>query len=301
MSKGSKQRPTDQEKFKENWERIFGKPKTALLLLMLSLSPSIALAVNLQEYLVPSSHTYASAGGYEGTRYTFSKGSSTFTKLYKKHWKAKRTGSLYTWSKDFKVNGVFKHKVTQPLWYGLDESVIELGGVKAKGITSYSKGGSKTGLYWSGKGGLSPNFVTNTMAVLVNNSSIGMQAYSRVKLVELLPEYTPEYGKDANGVFARGNSRTYTNVVHLIMYHGTNRGDKPIRCWNKPRLSDSTVEYIPMKNYNSYTMELWIAKGVGIIKHVVPYIEDGHTTWGQPNCIGNIYSGNETYTNYLYD
>jgi hypothetical protein len=233
-------------------------------------------AANLQDYF-PSNRTsyYADSSGTVTTRYEFK-----YTKGFD-DWEIDKKGRMYTWKKSFLLGNRFVTKTIQPLLFGRDQSVIELGGKKKGQQVTYSN----NGLYWSGKGGLSTNFYTRQTNVLVNGEVIG-RAYSHSALVEQLPVYTLE----------GGNRKTYNDVIHIIMYHGTDNSE-PVRCWDKPQVGEGV--YSPFKGYNSYAMELWMARGIGIIKQVIPYIEDGRTRWDMPNCTGNLFSGGESYTIYL--
>jgi len=250
------------------------------LTLILALFATTAHAVNLQDYFPASRISYyADANGNITTRYDFK-----YTKGFD-DWKIDKPGRMYTWKKSFLVGNRFVTKTIQPLLFARDGSVIELGGKKKGQHVTYANGAS--GLYWSGKGGLTTNFVTKQMDVLVNWEKTGSRAYSHSALVEQLPVYTLD----------GGNRQTYTDVIHIIMYHGTTNKGENVRCWDRQQLTD--VQYVTFKGYNSYAIELWLARGVGIIKQVIPFIEDGRTGLDMPNCTGNLFTGGDSFTKYL--
>lgn len=245
------------------------------LTLIMALFATTAQSANLADYF-PQSRTsyYADSNGTITTRYDFK-----YTKGFD-DWEIDKPGRMYTWKKSFLVGNRFVTKTIQPLLFARDGSVIELGGKKKGQQVTYSKG-----LYWSGKGGLSTNYVTKQMDVLVNGEVIG-RAYSHSALIEQMPVFTLD----------GGNHQTYTDVIHIIMYHGTDNAD-PVRCWDKTKANPG--QYVTFKGYNSYAIELWLARGVGIIKQVIPYIEDGRTRWDMPNCQGNLFTGGDSFTTYL--
>lgn len=246
------------------------------LTIILALFATTSQAANLADYF-PQSRTsyYADASGTITTRYDF-----RYTKGFD-GWKIDKPGRMYTWKKSYLVGNHFVTKAIQPFLFARDGSVIELGGKKKGQKVTYSKG-----LYWSGRGGLSTNFVTKQMNVLVNGEVIG-RAYSHSALVEQLPVYTLD----------GGNRQTYTDVIHIIMYHGTTNKGESVRCWDRQQLTGA--QYVTFKGYNSYAIELWLARGVGIIKQVIPFIEDGRTGFDMQNCTGNLFAGGDSFTRYL--
>lgn len=126
----------------------------------------------------------------------------------------------------------------------------------------------------------------------------GSQAYSKTGLVELLDTYTPPYGRDAGGVWGEGNGATFTDVVHVIMYHGTKSATTvPIRC-DTPPVAAQGPYYQSFKNYNSYGIELWIAKDIGIIQENTLFIEDG-TYWGLGNCIAGVFDAPYVWSKFI--
>ncbi|MFA5875213.1 MAG: hypothetical protein WC901_00800 [Candidatus Margulisiibacteriota bacterium] len=256
------------------------------LLIILMLFSASAQAVNLQDYFPDNRvNYYANAQGGLTARFSFTKNNPDMRKKFP----FKKKGTVGSWAKAYNVGGAYQHVVTQPLFFGTNRSVIELGGVKEGGQTTYKSGGY-TGLYWSAPGGIDYNFKTKVMDVYVNGNHGDLRAYSRTRLVELLPSFTLE----------AGNKQTYQNVAHMVMYHGTaTAAKKVVRCWNAPVLSAGYVPYIPMKGYNSIAIELWLAPGVGIIKHRIAFAESPDGRHGFSRCSGNMFTGGDSWTDYL--
>jgi hypothetical protein len=264
---------------------VAGVMKKLLILLML-FSASVQ-AINLQDYFPENRVNYfANAQGGLTARFDFTKNNTSMRKKFK----FKKTGTVGSWGKAYNVGGYYKHLVTQPLFFGSDLSVVELGGIKEGGQTTYKSGGAYTGLYWSAPGGIDHNFKTKVMDVYVNGNHGDLRAYSRTRLIEVLPNFTLE----------AGNRQTYQNVAHMVMYHGTaTAAKKTVRCWNAPVLSVGYVPYIPMKGYNSIAIELWLAPGVGIIKHRIAWAESPDGRHGFARCSGNMFTGGDSWTDYL--
>lgn len=215
-----------------------------------------------------------------------------------------KPGTPYMWRKEYFKNGAWCTETYGVLYMGDDLSVTEVGDWYAGSPCTPSvalgyktTGGVNTGLWWSGPGGLSevPALVEgidvwrqNTPGATYANS--GVKTYSRTGLIEVFPTYTPPFGRDADGVWREGGSKTYTDVIHFVMYHGTRHPNRaPIRCVGP--MTANGVYYQSFRDYNSYAIELWMAKGIGIIQENCPFIEDASAWKGQiQNCSGDIFA-----------
>jgi hypothetical protein len=209
------------------------------------------------------------------------------------------------WRKEYYRSGSWCTDTYGVLFMGDDLSITETGdwtagvpctpdraqGYRVPGTYTYS------GLAWSGVGGLSDVPVVKEVDVWKQPSPgagmtfTGVKAFSRTGVVKVLPLFTPAYGRDGCGVWGPGNSRTYCDVAHIVMYHGTKTPNvAPVRCVG-PISTAAGPYYQSYKDYSSYAIELWLAPGVGIIQENCPFIEDA-TAWGGAisNCSGDIFA-----------
>jgi hypothetical protein len=118
----------------------------------------------------------------------------------------------------------------------------------------------------------------------------GVKSYSKTGLVEHFDSFAPKFGRDADGVWREGGSKAYTDVIHIVMYHGTKTPNTPsVRCVGPVKANGAY--YQSYKDYSSYAIELWLAAGVGIIQENCPFIEDA-SAWGGAisNCSGDIFA-----------
>ena len=269
-------------------------------------------AVDLQQYFPQYAVIqYKKADGSDYARYTFQKSPSGIDSLYNGYMSLGIAGSPYMWRKEYWKASAWCTATYAVLFMGDDGSVTETGDwmVSATACTpntmlGYRKpNGSNTGLVWASAGGLSDTpeiremdvFRQNTPNAAVTNS--GTDAYSKTGLVEVLDYYTPPYGRDAEGVWREGGGKTYTDVIHIVMYHGTRTATPaPVRCIGP--ISAKGVYYQSYKDYNSYAIELWLARGVGIIQENTPYIEDA-SWWGMSNCTGNMFQWPGQWMSYI--
>jgi hypothetical protein len=287
----------------------------ALLWLLLTFSINV-YALDLREYFPANSVVKLNlANGNENTRYTFSSNASSFNTLYSTYLDINRAGYLYYWKKEYKNTTGWCAKTFGIMRMGDDKSVIEVGDWMARGgdgctpntVFGYKNfsTNTNTGLIWSPANGLTTTAAIHEMNTVSQNAPgepyqlNGYQAYSKAGLIKHLPTYTPPYGRDINGNWCAGCSKTYSDVVHIVMYHGTkNATSTNVRC-NAPLVADGAY-YQSFKNYNSYAIELWIAKDKGIIQENTPFIEDA-SYWGGafPNCSGGEFSSDVAWSKYI--
>lgn len=261
-------------------------------------------AVDLREYF-PSSRTVIL---YKSTdrpyaRYTFTREPAGFLPLYTQYLNQDKIGVHATWKKEYWKAGAWCTVTHAVLFLGHDLSVTEVGDWYAStpctpnivfGYKTLS--GVPTGLIWSPPGGLTAAPVVREMQVWRQASpgtayaDMGYQAYSKTGLIEFLPTYTMPFGRDADGTWSAEAGHTYVEVVHLVMYHGSKQGENttPVRC-PVPPVAASGAYYQSYQGYNSYAIELWLAKGIGVIRESVPFIEDG-AYWSVPACSGAVFS-----------
>lgn len=217
-----------------------------------------------------------------------------------------KTGSPYMWRKEYWTGtpAAWRTATYGVLFMGDDKSVTEVGDWTVSNVPftpntafGYKNQGTpvNTGLAWSGPGGLTATPVIMEGDAWRQNTNgaayafSGSQVYSKTGLLEVLPTYTPPYGRVADGSWAAGAGKTYTDVIHLVMYHGTRTGSSvvPVRCVGP--IGATGAYYQSYKNYSGYAIELWLALGIGIIQENTPFIEDG-SYWGMSNCNGDIFS-----------
>lgn len=269
--------------------------------------------IDLKSYFPDSNTvTLCKSSGEADSRFTFKKSPTAIDNLYANHMSQGKPGYPYMWRKEYMRDGAWCNVTYAVLFMGDDGSVTEAGdwyantGCTPNVMLGYkTPGGINTGLLWSAAGGLSetPTIVEadvwrqNTPGGAYTNS--GHKTYSKTGLIEYMAEYTVPYGRDANGVWGAGNGRTYPDVAHLVMYHGTKSPTgSPIRCVG-PTAANGAY-YQSYKDYNTYAIEIWIAKGVGIIQKNTPFIEDG-TFWGMTNCTGDIFQYPGQWMIYIDD
>jgi hypothetical protein len=286
-------------------------------------------AVDLRAYFPDNViNTYNKSDGSKSSRYTLQRslpGAPTgVDSLYYSYLALPgKTGTPYMWRKEY-WKGTPSSWCTATygtMFMGDDQSVTEVGdwmsntGCTPNVMFGYKNQGTTvtTGLAWSGPGGLCsvPAIVENdcwrqnTPGGAFANS--GTQAFSKTGLVKQLATYTPAYGRDAvTGAWGPGLSKTYTDVIHIVMYHGTRTNPpaaNPVRCVGPvsvPSLvGDDQPYYQSYKNYESYAIELWLANGYGIIQENTPFIENA-SFWGLSNCTGDIFSGSPgSWTTYI--
>jgi len=279
-----------------------------LVALWLALLSTSSYAIDLREYFPDSNTVYLHRDdGSEFSRYTFIKSPSGYSSLYTSLLNQNKPGYHYIWRKEYMKNGLWVKATDAVLFMGDDMSVTEAGdwyqhtsGGIAIGYKTSS--GVNTGLVWSTAGGLQEGPYINEMQVWQQNYNgaayayHGYDAYSKTGLIEILPTYTPPFGRNASGVW--GGGRTYNDVIHIVMYHGTKSATSPqIRCPNSP-VEAYGAYYQSFKDYNSYAIELYLAKGIGIIQETTTFIEDG-AYWGKPNCTGEIFSPQYSYSSFI--
>lgn len=287
-----------------------------LLLFLISFNV-YAEPIDLREYFPDNKiSVYNKADGQQSTKYTYTKSNSSFLNLYNTFLSINKSGYHYTWRKEYLKNNVWCASTVGILFMANDKSVTEVGDWLSStpcnpnvvfGYKTAFSNGQNTGLVWSPVGGLTSNPAISEMWVSRQNAvgtyyqTNGSAASSKTGLIQHFEEYTPKFGRNSEGLWCEGCSKTYTDVIHIVMYHGTkNQNSLQVRCGHLSPIKADGVYYHPFKEYNSYAMELWIAKGVGIIQENTPFIEDA-SYWGGafPNCSGGVFSNDNSWTKYI--
>lgn len=244
---------------------------------------------NLQQYFPNNAvNNLHKADGSPHARYTLTKNRAGFDGLYNSLLKLPKAGDYYVWQKEYFKNGVWETATYGILFMGADGSVSEVGdwlhlGGGNFGAFGYRKSdGSNTGLVWSPAGGLSGTPQFDEMATISQAFSgaafaqNGSRCYSECGLIDVIPSMA------VNGVI-------YTDVAHIVMYHGVSiPGRTPLKATTMPLVANG-VYYRNRADWDEYAMELWLVKGVGVVKERTPFIENA-SWWGLPNFIGELFS-----------
>jgi hypothetical protein len=283
-------------------------------------------SINLQSYFPTSAsgvwYNYRHYGGDLYSTYGFYSTSPGLQGLYNSLFNLQKPGQLYNWIKAYNSNGQsFCVATYDNLFFGTDLSVTEVGDWLSSPTTSCTPSmalgyvnpatGQPAGLAWAAPGGLrtAPLDIADASpapaetfnlgvarevtygGAYTNYGPSGYTAWNYTKVVEVLPTFTPAYGRSpSTGQWGPGLSQTYKNVIHIILYHGTTEPNTPTTtCYQNldPNWSYSKY-YYSLPGYNSYATEYYFAQGVGIIQETpLLYTENG-SYWGIPNCSGMI-------------
>jgi hypothetical protein len=272
--------------------------------------------IDLRPYWPLTSHQVKlnKTDGSDHARYTLGSANPSFVSLYNTYHSLGKAGTPYTWRKEYKISGAWCTKTYAVMFLGDDLSITETGDWLASsgctpnvlfGYKTALASGQNAGLLWAGAGGIdgapatAEVFICAQAAPGAAYETNGYQAFSRCGIVAEHETFTPEIGRSAGGVWGEGNAKTYDDVLHIVMYHGTKAATPaPVRC-TPPMIADGAY-YQSFKDYSSYAIELWLAKDKGIIQERTPFIEDA-TYWGIPNCAGELFSTPRSWTTYIDD
>ena len=256
--------------------------------------------------------TYRKWNGALFGRYRFLEDNSeAFLPLYQQFYDQGYPGTLVSWQKEYPSGNSFCTATYGMLWFGDDQSIVEVGdwlafeGCMTYGAFGYRRLGQpeNSGLTWSPAGGLGwvlpPEFEVDVIrqntvgGAYVDN---GYDAYSTVVMLEHEATWTAPYGDEGMpGQWAAGAGTTYSDVVRLVFYHGTRSPEiqsgvaSPTRCgpdsmdadWPRSQL------YRPYADYESYAIELRLARDVGIVSEALLFTESDY--WGaQFVCTGAV-------------
>jgi hypothetical protein len=253
--------------------------------------------------------TYRTHGGALYGHYVFAEASADFRTLYDNLLDQRHPGRLLTWQKIYDAPRPECTATYGLLWLGDDWSVTEVGDWYANdGCTpsvafGYQQAGRPSGIFWSPAGGLettvSPRVDVDVFRQLESGTPYtdsGYDAHSAVVLLEHLPTWTSPVGR-SGGSWAAGNGRTYTDVLRVLFYHGT-RSPEIIAGTRAPRRCEATTYdatsplgrlYRSFDNYETYAIELTLARDVGIVREALAYTESDY--WGASNVCRGAYMG----------
>lgn len=288
--------------------------------------------IDLRSYFPTSSsgvwYNYNHAAGDLYSTYGFYSTSPGLQGLYNQWFNLKKSGQLYTWIKAFNANGQSVCIATYDnLFLGSDLSVTEVGDWMSSPITSctpsiargYQVNGQPSGLVWAAPGGLrtTPLDYTDASAApaqafnlavaqetVVNGAygANGSTTWDHVQVLEVLPTYTPPYGRSATYQWGEGKSQTYNNVIHIIFYHGVSAGGTnpaETTCYQDldPNWTYSKY-YYHLPGFNTYASEYYMARGVGIIQQTTLLYNENNPNISSSSCTGMILQSSVTDPNH---
>ncbi|MEI8258089.1 MAG: hypothetical protein WCJ30_20625 [Deltaproteobacteria bacterium] len=270
----------------------------------LDLRPYFASAGTTQRYRTADGRLYAT--------YVFQPATSDFDLLYTSLMDQGTPGHLITWQKIYDSPHAGCTATYAQLWMGDNRSVTEVGDWFATdGCTPSIAFGYHTldrsrpsGLTWSPTGGV--NYTTSApVEVSVFHQATpgaayapgGAEAYSDVVLLEHFDAWTAPVGRSAAGAWVAGEGRTYADVVRVLFYHGVRDAEiiagarAPTRCTTAsydPSSPNGRL-YHSYSNYESYTIELYLARGHGIVREALGFTESSY--WGAANVCRGAFMG----------
>lgn len=212
-------------------------------------------------------------------------------------------GKHFVWTKEYWQDSQWARVVDQLFFFADNGQVWETGGWRVKGtgniLVGYEKASGQTsGLLWGE--GLQELKVVQQKAPGGAYELSGALAYSKSD-TRILPYHTPAYGRCPDGNWARGCGKTYFEVAHVVMYHGTKDAVRPrVHCGRRAEVFADGSYYFSLHPYNSYGIELFLVKGIGIIEHRVPFIEDG-SFFNVSNCNGIMFEGASYWHTFIDD
>jgi len=275
-----------------------------------ALPPEAATPIDLRTYFPAVTNVYRTFDGRAHAKYSFffvtQNGLDPFWGLYSTLFDlGKPDGQLLIWQKiyasnvndleDLNCTATYAHLF---LGGGADKGVIEVGdwlnnngdvhGPNGSCPDSYRALGYQratsfatpaTGLNWSGPGGLDSSYTSFQSGYVFHQASPGTGylyngygEYSTPGLVEFLPNWSPEYGRGSGGAWGSPGT-TYTNVVHMVLFHGVS-GD-PISC-SPDRGNPYSTYYLHVPGFRSYAIELYMDQAHGILQETLLYDELGY-------------------------
>ncbi len=256
--------------------------------------PSI---VDLREYFPASGkNTLNNAAGLYVHDYTFYPATSSFQSLYDSLLSLGKPGQVHVWQKDYRDSQGCVGTYTPDygiLFFGDDGSVTEVGDwVYAENICQATTAfgyhdatkGVPSGLSWCPAGGLTATSSGVSMGLQVwrqNQSggafaNTGFTAYNLTSLAGVLASFSPAYGS-SGGAWHAGGGKTYHDVARLLFYHGPGGpGLSDVTCTNLDPSWPYAALYHHQPGYQSYALEFYMAKGVGIVQESLLYTESAY-------------------------
>lgn len=259
--------------------------------------------MDLRDYIpragVPQNYVRYDGSPFGTYVFTQSNGMGAFDDLYRSFFDLGTPGVLVSWQK---LYGQCLATYAQ-LWLGNDASVTEVGdwfastGCGPDVAFGYRTAeGQNTGLSWSPPGGVGPvaHAVLDFHVYRQNAPGLayadgGYQAYSRVHVRARHASFTPRFGRDGQGQWREGSGTPFTDVVEVVMHHGT-RSPAMTDGTTAPQRCTPGVDFDPadpraalyqsQPTYESYAMQLFLARGVGIVQEALLFTENDY--WDTP-------------------
>jgi hypothetical protein len=266
---------------------------------------------DLRPYFPVANNVYRHDFGRAHHRYTFFWATPDFQNIYNYYFSlAPRQGQVLIWQKVYASDSNNWENLNCTHTYGhlfigsgSDRGVVEVGDwmnhdndipAIAGGVcpndysilgyrpgNTFSPGGGSTGLNWSGSDGLTPNAMNSdqTGHVFRAFASSGWAytdstylEYSSPKLLQILPTWSPDYGRDANGAWVQRPPKTYTNVIRMVLYHGPTLPNQaqPSGCSTDPANPLSSL-YYSRPPFATYALELYLDRQNGILQETLLY------------------------------
>lgn len=251
-------------------------------------------AIDLRTYLPDNSVVLLNKPSGPHARYTMQRAPEGFKPLFDAYMRLPRSGHHYMWQKEYFADGQWTTATYAMLQICDDGSVIEVGdwlhlGGGNFGVFGYrNAAGAHAGLVWCPPGGLrgEPQYDEMTTisqaysgAALTQN---GSRCYSESGLIDVIPSMK------VGGI-------TYQDVAHIVMYHGVViPGRVPVKAGKLPLVAHG-VYYRNRSEWDEYAMELWLAKGVGVIQERTPFIENA-SWWNLPDFVGELFGAPGSWT-----
>ena len=266
--------------------------------------------VDLRSYFPVATNTYrlAREDGFVGIRYNFFVATSDFQNLYNTYFNLNKPGQLLIWQKvvsappgsqNLNCTVTYGHLYTGG---GSDHSVVEVGdwlngnaqvlpdGTCPNQFYAFGYQPSQTfalpatGINWSGANGLTSSIGSSYQQGFIfananqdpNNSYVSstQMEFSDPVLIEVLSTWQAPWGRNGGSPNGWGSpGQTYTNVVRMILYHGTTGSNTcqgqfdPTNPWQ--------VYFRHYSGFQTYAQELYMDQQHGILQFRVLYDEGG--------------------------
>jgi hypothetical protein len=256
-----------------------------------------APVVDLRAYFPANrKNTLASASGQYVHDYTFLPADASFQALYDSLLSLGKPGEVRVWQKTYPTSGGCAGPYSPDfgvLLLGDDASVTEVGDWVSASDACHANTafgyrdpatGAPSGLAWAPPGGLtraSGGAVFGLQVWRQNEpggayADGGFTAYATTSLVEALATYAPPYGR-SGGVWHAGGGKTYSDVVRILFHHGPGGpGLADVTCSSLDPAWPYSATYHHQPGYQSYALEYYLAKGVGVVQESLLYTESSY-------------------------
>jgi hypothetical protein len=162
-----------------------------------------------------------------------------------------------------------------------------------------------TGLNWSGPNGLDDSYGSYQNGYVFRQypSSPAPYAsgappfaeYSTPTLSQVIGNWSPEYGRSPAGAWVQNPGKTYTDVIRMVLYHGTGRSGSSVSAcavqtspghpyhnfyWHHPPASVNGANVANF--FGSYAIELYLNPQYGVLQETLLYDESNCATVAYP-------------------